>query len=559
MKKYFHWFCYVVIVGSVVSACNDDGGHGGGMGQHRIDMTGNVCRTDGNMSVEYIPSGNTVYVWALGEGVWHADARALVSDGCGGFDGQPLYTPETGTLDFFAIHGNFVRTSVMENETQFPENDGLIHSIAADQSDGIAASDLLYAVRGGVTSSPVNLEFYHMMSKIEITLRAGEGISPSDMDGIKVKLLDVAQDACFVPDRMLVDRIVDRSERARLVSVAGDSRTDILMSMSGNGDELQACGIIVPQSLGGEFIEVEFGDGTRLFYDIASQDFRGGLIYRYDITVNRNYLWMNASEQADWHGSTVMENRPIGGITDPEKVEIGDFYMSDGSFMKKDTKFTDAQKSACVGIVFWLGDPTSEKFGDPVLKREKPYCTHGLVVALNDAVSATTFNKKEYEYFQAWQDSNLSGYEDINAEKNIESNYGRILGYNNTAVLKLYDEQCEEQYGVKMIAYLDAYSEEHAVPASKCSGWYLPSAKELSTLSAGWADDITHYAYKGTDNIKIVNESLESLGLATLTSGEYWSSTESSEHGVWFLDFSDGGLSSYNKMMSLGIRFVCAF
>ncbi len=554
MKKYFTIF----LLSALLLAC-DDKVPGGGKQAAEITLTGNMCMTDDGRPVEYVPQGGTVYTWALGTGVWYIDAWKLASDGNGGFNGTPRYFPENETLDFFVLHGNFVQDPIAENETLFPENDGLIHSIAADQREGIASSDLLYAVRSGVAASPVNMEFYHMMSKVEITLRAGDGVSAADIDDIKVKLLNVAQDAKFVPDRMLIDRIADRSERAKLVSVVEGDRADILMAVIGNGDEMRASGIIVPQSVDGDFIEVELGDGTKLLCNLGGLSFSGGLIYRYDITVNSDYLWVNTTEQADWHSATVMENKPIGGITDPGEVSIGDFYMRDGSFMKKETKFTDAQKSACAGIVFWLGDPTSEEFGDPVLRREKPYCTHGLVVALHDAISATSFNQEEYEYFQAWQDSNLSGYEDINAEKNLKSNYGRILGYNNTAVLRQYDEQCEERCGVKMIAYLDAYSEEHAVPASKCSGWYLPSAKELSTLSAGWADDITHYSYRGTDNIKIVNESLELLGLATLTSGQYWSSTESGEHGVWFLDFTEGSLSVYNKMMSLGIRFVCAF
>lgn len=59
---------------------------------------------------------------------------------------------------------------------------------------------------------------------------------------------------------------------------------------------------------------------------------------------------------------------PIGNKT-PARAAAGDFYMNDGTLVDKDAALTNTQKSACLGIVYWVGDITGE---DPLLKRENP-------------------------------------------------------------------------------------------------------------------------------------------------------------------------------------------
>lgn len=195
-------------------------------------------------------------------------------------------------------------------------------------------------------------------------------------------------------------------------------------------------------------------------------------------------------------------------------AQVGDFYLKDGSVVGKDTPLTDAQKRDCIGIVCWIGDPTGY---DSRLKQDHPGCTHGLVMALHNAIGGNDlFNAKEK---MTWcRNSGETGATSIDA------------GYRNTQTLRSYNgsHPSEPVYSVEAI---DNYADDFNQDApSKSSGWYFPAVRELE---------------KVFDAKSVLEKQLFKIGNivnVSWFSGFYWSSTENSDYSpsAWYVDFGDG-------------------
>jgi hypothetical protein len=180
------------------------------------------------------------------------------------------------------------------------------------------------------------------------------------------------------------------------------------------------------------------------------------------------------------------------------EIKVGDYYYSDGTWS------TDKKAGKTViGVVFSTANAVAS---DPLLLRDYPNCTNGLVVST-----------KEY--------SEVLGYiSTSNTPKDVAVYGGDILnvdainGYTNTSTLGDYSQAK---------GYLDSYSVYYAqlyrkdsngvaykhnsavsVPSS-ASPWYVPSYKELTYLS---------------ENIDAVNSSLANVG-DTISKTGYWLSS----------------------------------
>lgn len=225
-------------------------------------------------------------------------------------------------------------------------------------------------------------------------------------------------------------------------------------------------------------------------------------------------------------------------------LQAGDFYLKDGTLLSKGAVLTDAQKAACAGIVFWVGDATAI---DPALKRDFSQCTHGLVVSMKETESKWQSDYDDQSSIQLWAGGN--GFEEPDyyaLNNNVEggnSSPGGIQGYNNTQILKAYNDK--GSYLVTILNSFDTITEGVTLPEDKTSGWYLPSPKELFEL----------YYVMGT-----VNQSLIASGSnSRLSSWTYWSSGEFSVDKAFcvFLGYATVG---YNvKTDSNAVRLVFAF
>ena len=261
--------------------------------------SGVAVQTRANTQAEQIQSGETVYAWVdkATTGESYINAWTLTAQGNGSFTGSSKYYPTDGsTLDFYAMHGNFVSSTFTENETEFPEF-MFIHSVTDDQSD------LLYAVTKGVTrsSSAVNLEFYHMLSKVEVALKSGDG--KPDLTGATVTIEGTKLNARFFARK---DKdISDRYNRADMIVVQGDP-TPIKIRTAITEDDFStntqyAEAVLVPQKIEeGTFIKVKLQNDATFSYKIDGPlSLQSGMKRTYKITVNQSGLSVS-SEIKNW-------------------------------------------------------------------------------------------------------------------------------------------------------------------------------------------------------------------------------------------------------------------
>lgn len=277
--------------------------------------SGVAVQTRANTQAEQIQKNETVYAWvdkASTPAASYIKAWTLTAQGNGTLLGSSQFYPtDDSDLNFYAMHGNFA-SDITENETEFPQY-GVAHSVAADQSGtdmkNYAKSDLLYAVKKGVTrsSSAVNLEFYHMLSKVEVALKSGDG--KPDLEGAIVTIEGTKLKAAFTPDKD-VDMTVP-SARAGMIAIPGDDneaasvkiRTVVTDDLDTNTEYAEA--VLIPgQSIAKDatFIKVALQDGATFSYKISDTDgltLESGKKYTYKITVNQSGLSVS-SEIKNW-------------------------------------------------------------------------------------------------------------------------------------------------------------------------------------------------------------------------------------------------------------------
>ena len=481
--------------------------------------------------------------------------NVLTADGNGGLSGgTAMHFPASGNnVDIYAFHTN------ARLESDFPTT-RIEHSVADDQTSGYVSSDLLYAVRKGVSRSTpeVDLTFYHLLAKVAVVLKPGAGMTANHLDGAVVTIESTSLKAYFIPEKVDLtehwvrsDMIVPIETTPAAITIPTATTADF-SSVARYGE-----GIIVPQPIkaGQPFIRVKLANGAILTYKLAYRTtFETGKKYTFQITVNLTGLTATATigdwdKVAEVNGDATMPG-PIGNKT-PAQAAAGDFYMNDGTLVGKDGPLNDAQKSACIGIVYWVGDITGE---DPLLKKEKPGCTHGLVMALQDAGEKSYWSAANEDITGNWL-SGQGGTYGITTLKETD----KMQGYANTAALNGYNESDKvsnnPDFKVLPVGIIAEYAKSHPTPESS-SGWYWPSVKELKYMC--WGQNYS----SGFEGKNMLDEQLDILGITSSPSDTYWSSTESGDSSTaWLVYFGDGrvnenGLKYFNKYL---VRAVLAF
>lgn len=277
--------------------------------------SGVTTQTRANTQATQIQSGEFVYVWADKAPATpdHIKAWTLTAGSSNDFTGNPQYYPTDGSnLDFYALHGNFAPGAFMENTTEFPTT-AIVHSVEADQSNtdmkNYAKSDLLYAVKKDVarSSSVVQLPFYHMLSKVEVALKSGDG-NPN-LTGATVTIVGTQLKADFTLDKDVT--MTEQSARAAMIAITeGDNdaapitvRTVTTNNFDTNTEYGEA--VVLPkQTINAKtaFIQVKLSNNAVFTYKIPDGEpltLESGKKYTYKITVNQSGLTVT-SEIKDW-------------------------------------------------------------------------------------------------------------------------------------------------------------------------------------------------------------------------------------------------------------------
>lgn len=207
------------------------------------------------------------------------------TDGNGGMtpQTQPYYPTSGNGVNIYAIYPSGTKA-------------GELFTVQADQSAdaNYKKSDLMYGKPAqnpvSRTSSPVNINFSHRLSKVTVVLESGNG-NP-DLNEAVVTLKDVKLSATFTAT----------AESGSVSEATGDA-TDIKVMTAAN-NALSGSAVVVPQTLGTSFIEVKLKNGGVLTSSnlkdesdnpISDVVLTSGKEYKYTITVNVTSLEVTSS------------------------------------------------------------------------------------------------------------------------------------------------------------------------------------------------------------------------------------------------------------------------
>lgn len=306
----------VVAVAAMAVACHD-GGEGPGGGPEELRLTGAVkgeVVTRGAAAGEVIAAGEVVHAWvdeAVNPAVAHVKAWRLEADGNGGLDGTTCYFPENGNdVNIYAMHGNF-NYVIEEGVMGFPAM--LYCEVERMQAGEIgvanrAKSDLLFAIERGVSRGRESdgvttreLTFYHLLSKVEVALKASDEVG--DLTGAVVSVGGTVNRGYFMPDKEAV--MENAAERGKMIAPDGSSiglitiDTRVTGNFDGNTEYGEA--IAVPGT--GLFIRVDLKDGKVLFY-YSNVTLESGKKYRYNIYVGKERLELVSTSISAWETGT---------------------------------------------------------------------------------------------------------------------------------------------------------------------------------------------------------------------------------------------------------------
>lgn len=250
---------------------------------------------------EALKEGESVHVWVddakTTDNLYQNNLLTVRTNGA--LTGETvMYFPQTGNnVNIYALHTNAPLTG-----NSFPGE--LTHTVAKDQKStvdagsGYQGSDLVFAKSTNVarTSETVNLEFKHLLSKIEVVLVKGNG-SPNIA---KVEILNTKLEANFTPSKTTEFSVKADGNITDKNPIEID--TDLTSAGDANGsDESKKAlneAIIVPQTLSAstEFIRITTTDGGILTYSLPDEkQFASATNYRYTITANLTGLTVTSS------------------------------------------------------------------------------------------------------------------------------------------------------------------------------------------------------------------------------------------------------------------------
>lgn len=177
---------------------------------------------------------------------------------------------------------------------------------------------------------------------------------------------------------------------------------------------------------------------------------------------------------ADWAGGTTFEvskEQILDGLKpvdfDFDGIKVGDYFLSDGTYMSYKTELTDEEKAKIVGIVASLnpdciGESARKQLGTP----------HGLVLA-------TSTNGSDLGVGEFLK---VTGQTFDNEYTNLEVQEAMEYGKDGYAMTKMATEAYyanQSEYGISLDVFHCLATNYPEVPEGT-TGWYIPSLNEIT-------------------------------------------------------------------------------
>ena len=198
-------------------------------------------------------------------------------------------------------------------------------------------------------------------------------------------------------------------------------------------------------------------------------------------------------------------------------LQVGDFFMQDGSLVAKDQTLTAEEQGKCIGIVYRIGTGSSDAVEN---YEDKLTAIHGYVLALQQSS-------------KTWGDaSRVFG---------TGTSGGAELGYKSTRMIMAV--AVSESKSFPACSYCVNYT-----PASTgiTSGWYYPTTGQ-----------VRNFAINANSNG--INTQLGKISGATTFSGTYSSSSEPNASQCWGVQVGSGTYYYVSKSSSRYARPVLTF
>lgn len=433
---------------------------------------------------------------------------------------------------------------------RYPMNNQVQDCTSGNETKHLAAYDIMTKLNNQVESgnATISLEHHTSLLYMDFTLPENKAIS-------KIKL--TSDQAIFGTDYKMEFRLLGSA----LSSGTDDDKMATTMELTLQNDAAD-------NSVKGYLMltkwYIQEGASVSLSAEAIAED---GTIYESGTTTISTTGYLFEPGKCKTMKRTLQKVvLPMGDKTAAQAVK-GDFAMADGTFISKDATLSDEQIANVRGVVFWTEneDGNATLASDLVMAGDYSNCTHGLIVSVkniasvpwqNTADKVSTFQNNSPIYAP-----NGSSYKSIVSGTGSTDPVNYILGYQNTQILKAYNEQCTTANKVLPLSKLEEWVEGGNEAPENTTGWYIPSGKELHMLSYKDVDNVGDYDNAGAETMTEVNRSIAKVNGDQLGS-ICWSSTEYDYAGYdyAFAILFDYGFLSYDlKIYSSNVRAVCAF
>ena len=280
MKKYI----FLAVSALLFVACSNDGEIDNWNGEIRLCTTTQLqTRATQELQSTQFDAGEEVDIFinenVSSSGYYYPQPIEYTADGKGGLNtymDTPRYPTSGNDVNIFGVYPAGIAFDI-DADVDF--------SVKVDQSTdaNYNASDLMIGAAANPVSrqaGSVAVTFSHMLSKININVEIGTGLTADSLANATVSILNTLPSTTFNIKNGIIGEASGGQGAAVFDITAG--------TLSANAMNHSA--IIVPQEMeeATEFIQIVLESGTKLTYILPSNTtFTSGNVYTYNLTANR--------------------------------------------------------------------------------------------------------------------------------------------------------------------------------------------------------------------------------------------------------------------------------